>query len=50
MNNILVTGGLGFIVVNFICLLLDSDEIERIVNLDLLTCAGNPESLVDLED
>ncbi|MDA0724208.1 MAG: dTDP-glucose 4,6-dehydratase [Verrucomicrobia bacterium] len=50
MNNILVTGGLGFIGANFIRLLLESDEVERIVNLDLMTYAGNPENLADLED
>ncbi len=47
MNNILVTGGLGYSVANFIRLLLECDEVDRIVNLDLLTCAGNPENLAD---
>ena len=50
MNSILVTGGLGFIGSNFIRLLLDEDRVERIVNLDLMTYAGNPENLADLED
>ena len=50
MNSILVTGGLGFIGSNFIRLLLEEDEVERIVNLDLMTYAGNPENLADLED
>ncbi|MBT5909796.1 MAG: dTDP-glucose 4,6-dehydratase, partial [Opitutae bacterium] len=50
MNSILVTGGLGFIGSNFIRLLLEEDRVERIVNLDLLTYAGNPENLAGFED
>ncbi len=50
MNSLLVTGGVGVIGANFIRLLLEGDEVERIVNLDLMTYAGNPENLADLED
>jgi dTDP-glucose 4,6-dehydratase len=49
MQNILVTGGCGFIGTGFIRhLLLDSDFDGRIINLDKLTYAGNPENLADL--
>ena len=41
MNNILVTGGAGFIGANFIDYLLKSDSDIKVVNLDLLTYAGN---------
>lgn len=51
MNNILVTGGCGFIGANFIrYLLTETDFRGRIINVDKLTYAGNPESLADLED
>lgn len=50
MENILVTGGCGFIGANFIrCLLSDSDFSGRVVNVDRLTYAGNPENLSDLQ-
>jgi len=45
---VLVTGGAGFIGVNFVRWLLDADPDVRIVNLDLLTYAGNLESLSDV--
>jgi len=50
--NILVTGGAGFIGSNFIRHMLAStgEGAERIVNLDLLTYAGNLDNLRDLED
>jgi len=49
MQNILVTGGCGFIGTGFIrLLLLDSDFDGRIINLDKLTYAGNPDNLADL--
>ncbi|HMP00179.1 MAG TPA: dTDP-glucose 4,6-dehydratase [Kiritimatiellia bacterium] len=51
MNTIMVTGGCGFIGVNFIrYLLTETDFSGRIINVDKLTYAGNPESLADLED
>lgn len=44
----LVTGGCGFIGANFIRYLLDSDRLVRVINLDLLTYAGNPSNLTDI--
>ena len=49
MNNILVTGGLGFIGSNFIRMLLKSSEFDQVINFDKKTYAGNPENLQDLE-
>jgi dTDP-glucose 4,6-dehydratase len=50
MKNFLVTGGAGFIGANFIRhLLLKSDFSGRIINVDKLTYAGNPENLTDIE-
>ena len=49
MNNLMVTGGCGFIGCNFIHYLLDEAGFEgRIINVDKLTYAGNPESLANL--
>ena len=45
---VLVTGGAGFIGGNFVRWLLEHDPAVRIVNLDLLTSAGNLESLSDV--
>jgi dTDP-glucose 4,6-dehydratase len=46
----MVTGGCGFIGANFIRYLLEESDFKgRIVNVDKLTYAGNPESLLDLE-
>ncbi len=47
-RNILVTGGCGFIGTNFIRHALDIRPDWHIVNLDLLTYAGNPENFNDL--
>jgi dTDP-glucose 4,6-dehydratase len=47
MTTLLVTGGAGFIGVNFVRQAV-ADGL-RVVNLDALTYAGNPESLADLE-
>ncbi|MGC3954901.1 MAG: dTDP-glucose 4,6-dehydratase [Propionicimonas sp.] len=49
MKTILITGGAGFIGSNFIHHLL-REHSYRVVNLDLLTYAGNLESLADVED
>jgi dTDP-glucose 4,6-dehydratase len=51
LKNILVSGGSGFIGCNFIHTLLERTQefTGRIVNLDALTYAGNPESLEDIE-
>ena len=49
MQNILVTGGCGFIGSNFVRFLLDEAGFTgRVVNFDKLTYAGNPESLADI--
>lgn len=47
--NILVTGGMGFIGSNFIRHMLRKYPNYQITNLDLLTYAGNPENLRDIE-
>ena len=49
MKAILVTGGLGFIGSNFIRLLLEQTDCEKVINLDKQTYAGNPENLEDFE-
>jgi dTDP-glucose 4,6-dehydratase len=46
---ILVTGGCGFIMSNFIKLLLREHPDYRIVNIDKLTYAANPANLKDVE-
>jgi dTDP-glucose 4,6-dehydratase len=46
---VLVTGGAGFIGSNFIRWILRRSPTVRVVNLDLLTYAGNLESLQDVE-
>ncbi|HSR42099.1 MAG TPA: dTDP-glucose 4,6-dehydratase [Longimicrobiales bacterium] len=48
--NLLVTGGSGFIGSNLVRHLLRERPGDRVVNLDLLTYAGNPENLRDVED
>ena len=51
-NNILVTGGAGFIGSNFIRYIFEktSGFTGRIINLDKLTYAGNPLNLSDIEE
>ena len=50
LSSILVTGGSGFIGSNFIHWLFGNDTFKgRIINLDALTYAGNPESLADID-
>ena len=51
METLLVTGGCGFIGTNFIRYLLEeSDFLGRVINVDKLTYAGNPENLADIEE
>lgn len=49
-GSILVTGGMGFIGSNFVRLVLSDGLADRVVNLDLLTYAGNPRNLADLAE
>lgn len=50
-NNLLVTGGCGFIGTNFIRYLFSRKDFSgRIINADKLTYAGNPKNLADIED
>ncbi len=49
-SRILVTGGAGFIGVNFIRYILEKTDFGgKVVNLDKLTYAGNLKSLLDIE-
>ena len=48
--NILVTGGAGFIGSNFVHYMLDKYPEDKIINLDLLTYAGNIHNLDDVID
>ena len=47
--HVVITGGLGFIGSNFIRAVLRDRPDWRVTNLDLLTYAGNPANLADLE-
>ena len=49
MRNILITGGAGFIGSHVVRRFVNKYANYRIVNLDLLTYAGNLENLVDIE-
>ena len=48
--NIIVTGGAGFIGSNFVHYMLDKYPEDKIINLDLLTYAGNIHNLDDVID
>lgn len=50
MKKILVTGGAGFIGSNFIRFMLKKHPELEIVNLDVLTYAGNLENLKEIQD
>ncbi|HNB52291.1 MAG TPA: dTDP-glucose 4,6-dehydratase [Anaerolineales bacterium] len=50
MQNLLVTGGAGFIGSNFVRYMLAQEPDIFIVNLDVLTYAGTTENLKDLPD
>jgi len=50
IKNLMVTGGCGFIGSNFIHYLLRQDDFTgRIINVDKLTYAGNPDNLEEIE-
>jgi len=50
MKNLLVTGGCGFIGTGFIRYLLSNSDFNgRIINVDKITYAGNPDNLADIE-
>ncbi|MFY0631993.1 MAG: dTDP-glucose 4,6-dehydratase [Flavobacteriaceae bacterium] len=49
MQTVLVTGGAGFIGSNFIPYFLENNEDVQVVNLDLLTYAGDLKNLSEIE-
>tara|TARA_Y100000310_G_scaffold341586_1_gene441218 strand:+ start:1649 stop:2629 length:981 start_codon:yes stop_codon:yes gene_type:complete len=49
-NNILITGGCGFIGSNFIYYILKKYDDVKIINLDKLTYCGNPNNLKEIEN
>jgi dTDP-glucose 4,6-dehydratase len=50
MHTILVTGGAGFIGSNFIPYFMENNPDYHIINLDLLTYAGNLENISEVEN
>jgi dTDP-glucose 4,6-dehydratase len=50
MKNILITGGAGFIGSHLVRLLVNKYPNYRIINMDVLTYAGNLANLKDIED
>jgi dTDP-glucose 4,6-dehydratase len=50
MKTILITGGAGFIGSNFIPYSLENNEEVNLVNLDLLTYAGDLDNLKEIEN
>ena len=50
MECLLVTGGMGFIGSNFIRFILNSSLDFKVINVDKLTYAGNPENLKDINE
>lgn len=50
MKSLLITGGSGFIGSHLVRLMVNKYPDYKIVNLDKLTYAGNPENLSDIED
>lgn len=50
MKTVLVTGGAGFIGSNFVKFMLDKYHDYQIINLDLLTYAGNLENLKEISN
>ncbi len=50
MKNILVTGGAGFIGANFVPYFIENNPEYHLVNLDLLTYAGNLDNVKEVEN
>jgi len=50
MKNILVTGGAGFIGANFVPHFIENNPEYHLINLDLLTYAGNLENVSEVEN
>jgi dTDP-glucose 4,6-dehydratase len=50
MQNVLVTGGAGFIGANFVRYLLNVEPTAQVINLDALTYAGSLENLKHMPD
>ena len=49
-QTLLITGGAGFIGSNFVHYYLQNHPEDKIINLDLLTYAGNLSTLKDIEN
>jgi len=49
-GTILATGGMGFIGSNFVRYVLREHPDARVVNLDKVTYAGNPQNLADVQE
>ncbi|MEW5676535.1 dTDP-glucose 4,6-dehydratase [Flavobacterium enshiense] len=50
MKNILITGGAGFIGANFVPYYIENNPEYHLVNLDLLTYAGNLDNIKEVQD